>query len=595
MLRAQAPRLNGCPSFPASSIYNTPIDNLPVSAYSNNYINTINTLSGVNHLHANFGSDPENEFPYATVTGSQPRVPITFDYADASDPGPYPIPPNAPIQHPEDANSDHHLLVQDTTNCILYEVFHVESSTNGVLGPNPDGSWRATQGTIFNLNSNALRPDGWTSADAAGMAILPTLVRYEEVQAGAINHALRITAGATNTTFQGHVWPARHDAGGCADSIQCVPFGTRFRLKASFNISAYSRTMQILLTALKKYGAFLTDNGGNYGAWFISGVPNPNWDDTDLHQFVYILSNNLEAVNESSLMIDPNSAQAQPAASGLISGTITTGSSGLSGVVVSLNPGSTTTTDSNGNYSFSGLGNGTYTVTPSLSGYVFTPTSRSVTISNANQTGVNFTAAQSNVTARVVSINFGADQPNGAMGSSDTAGVLAKANWNNAFNNVSSSPLALVDETGTANGATVTWTSDNTWAVPISGTTANIKMMRGYLDSGNQNNTTVTVSGLPSSSIGYDIYVYTDGDNGSASRTGTYQISGSGITITSVNATDPANANFNGTFMQASNNNGNYVKFSSIQATAFTITAIPGTASDGTLRAAVNGIQIIPH
>ncbi|MBV8829339.1 MAG: RICIN domain-containing protein [Acidobacteriaceae bacterium] len=316
MLLAQAPTLNGCPSFPANSVYNTPIDTLPINAYSNNYINTINNLGGVNHLHANFGSDPQNEFPYATVTGSQPKVPIGFDYADVSDPGPYPIPPNAPIQHLTDPNADHHVIVQDTTNCILYEVFHVESSTNGILGPNPDGSWWATQGTIWHLGSNALRPDGWTSADAAGMAILPTLVRYEEVQAGAINHALRITAGATNTTFTGHVWPARHDAGGCGDSTQCVPFGTRFRLKASFNISGYSPTMQILLTALKKYGAFLTDNGGYGGAWFISGVPNPNWNDTDLHNFVNILSNNLEAVDESSLMVDPNSGQAnQPGSS----------------------------------------------------------------------------------------------------------------------------------------------------------------------------------------------------------------------------------------------------------------------------------------
>ncbi len=316
MLLAQAPTLNGCSSFPANSVYNTPIDTLPVSPYSNNYINTINNLSGVNHMHANFGSDPYNEFPYATVTGSQPKVPITFDYAPVSDPGPYPIPPNAPIQHLWDPSSDHHVIVQDTTNCILYEVFNVQSSTNGVLGPYPNGSWYATQGTIFNLASNALRPDGWTSADAAGLAILPTLVRYEEVQAGAINHALRITAGAMNTTFQGHVWPARHDAGGCTDSTQCVPFGTRFRLKAGFALSGYSPTMQILLTALKKYGAFLTDNGGNYGAWFISGVPNPNWDDTDLHNFVYILSNNLEAVDESSLMVNANSGEAvQPGSS----------------------------------------------------------------------------------------------------------------------------------------------------------------------------------------------------------------------------------------------------------------------------------------
>lgn len=307
---AQAPQLNGCPSFPPNSIYNTRIDSLPVSPYSNNWINTINNLSGVNHLHANFGSDPYNEFPYATVTGSQRKVPIGFDYADSSDPGPYPIPPNVPIQHPYDPNSDLHALVQDTTNCMLYEIFHVESSTNGVLGPNPDGSWWATQGSVFNLRSNALRPDGWTSANAAGTAILPLQVRYEEMQAGAINHALEITAGALNSTLKGHVWPARHDAGGCSDMTQCVPFGTRFRLKANFDISGFSPTMQILLTALKRYGAFMVDNGGNYGAWFISGVPNPSWNDSDLHSLVSIVSSNLEAVDESSLMINPNTADA---------------------------------------------------------------------------------------------------------------------------------------------------------------------------------------------------------------------------------------------------------------------------------------------
>jgi hypothetical protein len=274
-----------------------------------------------------------------------------------------------------------------------------------------------------------------------------------------------------------------------------------------------------------------------------------------------------------------------------ISGQITASGSGLSGVTVALNTGSTTPTDNNGNYSFSGLVNGTYTVTPSRSGYTFTPASQSVTINGANKTGVNFTAAVSTATARVVSINFGADQV--SLGAAESAGVVAKTNWNNASNNTGS--LALVDETGAANGATVSWTSDNTWAVPISGSTSNIHMMTGYLDNGNQNTTTVTVAGLPSSSTGYDIYVYTDGDNETAKVTGTYQISGSGITTTSIQAIDPANVNFSGTFTQANNSNGNYVKFTAIQATGFTIKGIPTTASDNVLRAPINAIQIVPH
>jgi hypothetical protein len=249
----------------------------------------------------------------------------------------------------------------------------------------------------------------------------------------------------------------------------------------------------------------------------------------------------------------------------------------------------TTTTNSTGNYSITGLVNGTYTVTPSRSGYTFTPPSQSVTISNANQTGVNFTAAVSTATARAVSINFVGSGT--AMGTSESAGVVAKTNWNNAANNVSSAPLALKDETGASNGATVTWTSDNNWAVPITDTAGNFRMIRGYLDTGNQNPTTVNIAGLPASSTGYDVYVYTDGDNETFTFTGTYQISGAGINTPSVQATDPGNTNFNGTFTL----NRNYVKFSSIQATAFVIKATPTSSSTTYLRAPLNGIQIVPR
>jgi hypothetical protein len=274
-----------------------------------------------------------------------------------------------------------------------------------------------------------------------------------------------------------------------------------------------------------------------------------------------------------------------------ISGQITTSTGGLSGVSVSLSNGATTTTDSSGNYSFSGLAaGGTYTVTPSRSGYQFTPPSRTFTNLSANQTA-NFTATISNAAARAVSINFvGNGTP---MASSESAGVIAKTNWNNATGNINTS-FPLVDETGTQNGATVSYTGDNPWAVPIADTAGNFRMMRGYLDTGNQSPSSITVAGLPVSSTGYDIYVYVDGDNETSTVTGTYTISGTGIVTTSIRATDPGNTNFNGSFIQASNSNGNYVKFSNIQDTAFTLTATPTTASDGVLRAPVDGIQIVP-
>jgi hypothetical protein len=274
-----------------------------------------------------------------------------------------------------------------------------------------------------------------------------------------------------------------------------------------------------------------------------------------------------------------------------ISGQITSSGAGLGGATVSLSTGASTTTTSTGNYSFTGLQSGaTYTVTPSLAGYVFSPANQTFTNLGANQTA-NFTASQSSAAARAISIDFVGSGT--AMGSTETAGVIAKTNWNNAPGNTSG-PLSLVDETGAVTGATVSYSGDNPWAVPISDTAGNLRMMRGYLDTGNQNPSTITVSGLPSSPTGYDVYVYVDGDNEAARVTGTYTISGTGITTTSITATDPANTNFGGTFQLASNGNGNYVKFSGIQATSFTLKAIPTTASDNVLRAPVNGIQIVP-
>jgi phosphopentomutase len=258
-------------------------------------------------------------------------------------------------------------------------------------------------------------------------------------------------------------------------------------------------------------------------------------------------------------------------------------------VTVALSTGPTTTTNSSGNYSFSNLPTGTYTVTPSLGGYTFTPSSQTFTNITSNQTA-NFTAA---LATRAVSIKFVGTGT--SMGASESAGVVAKTNWNNATGNTSSSALNLVDETGVANGASVTWDSDVSWNLPITDSPGNFRMIRGYIDSLNaSDSSTVAVTGLPASPNGYDIYVYSDGDNQTGTETGTFRLSGAGITTTNFTATDLPNTNFSGTFIQAINSAGNYVKFTAVHATAFTITATPAISSDGVFRAPINGIQIIP-
>jgi hypothetical protein len=311
---ASSPTLQGCSVFPADNIWNTPVDTMPVSARSNDYI----TRMGANtSLHPDFGK-PYMEsgrlmpigIPYTVVAGSQPKVPIQFDYASESDPGPYPIPPDAPIEGVPDwdpgYDGDRHVLVLDRDNCLLYETFY--------SWPNPDGSWSAGSGAIFNLNSHALRPDGWTSADAAGLPILPGLVRYNEVAAGAINHAIRFTVANTQSDY---VWPARHQASSITDQ-RYPPLGQRFRLKASFDILGFSLPMQVILQAMKKYGIILADNGSN---WYISGTADDRWDNDMLVQgFRQLSGSDFEAVDVFSLMLNPNSGQAKQVGGGLSRG-----------------------------------------------------------------------------------------------------------------------------------------------------------------------------------------------------------------------------------------------------------------------------------
>jgi hypothetical protein len=291
------PQVAGCSVLPADNIWNTPVDTLPVDANSDTYVATIGANT---HLHPDFGTFWEGSpigIPYTDVPGTQPRVPVSFDFDSESDSGPYPIPPDAPIEGGSDSDGDRHVLVVDRDNCVLYELFYAWPQGGG-------SSWQAGSGAIFDLNSNDLRPDGWTSADAAGLPILPGLVRYDEVAAGEVRHALRFTALETRN---GYIWPARHEASDL-DGQQYPPMGQRFRLKASFDISGFSPEVQVILQALKTYGMILADNGSS---WYITGAHDQRWDDEVLGELKQLHGSDFEAVDVSSLMVHPDSGQAQ--------------------------------------------------------------------------------------------------------------------------------------------------------------------------------------------------------------------------------------------------------------------------------------------
>lgn len=294
---AQPPEIEGCPVFPADNIWNVPIDDLPVDADSDAYVATIGATAGV---HPDFGTvylGAPIGIPFVTVAGMQPDVPISFFWDDESDPGPYPIPPDAPIEGGALAGGDRHVLVVDRDDCRLYELFDASPENGGA-------SWSAYSGAVFDLLSNDLRPDTWTSADAAGLPIFPGLVRYDEVAAGEIRHALRFTAPETRGDY---VWPARHEASDLVGS-QYPPLGQRFRLRADFDESPFPEPVQVILRALKKYGMILADNGSS---WFISGAPHPSWDDDALHEIGQVKGSDFEAVDVSSLLVDADSGQAE--------------------------------------------------------------------------------------------------------------------------------------------------------------------------------------------------------------------------------------------------------------------------------------------
>jgi len=294
---ASPPTIAGCTVFPADNIWNTPVDTLPVSGSSSDFINAIG--AGVS-LHPDFGSGLWNGgpigIPLTVVPGSQPKVGITFSYADESDPGPYPVPPDAAIEGGSQSSGDRHVLVLDRDACLLYELY--------AAYPLENGGWRAGSGSIFDLGANRLRQRGWTSADAAGLPILPGLVRYDEIAAGEIAHAVRFTAPQTRRDY---VWPARHFASSLTGAA-IPPMGQRFRLKADFNISTFSPQVQVLLRALKKYGMILADNGS---AWYLSGMPDSRWNnDIFVNELKRVKGSDFEAVDGARLMMSEDAARA---------------------------------------------------------------------------------------------------------------------------------------------------------------------------------------------------------------------------------------------------------------------------------------------
>ena len=279
--------LGGRRIFPADNPWNKDISSEPVDSNSANLIASIGLDTA---LHPDFGTvydGAPNGIPYVVVSGSQPKVPVRFEYADESDPGPYPIPPDAPIEGGPNSEGDRHVLVVDKDNWKLYELFSAYREGNG---------WRAGSGAVFDLKTNAERPVGWTSADAAGLPVLPGLARHDEVmERGAISHALRFTV---RNSRRAYVAPARHFASTKTD-VNLPPMGMRVRLKAGYDISGFPRPAQVILNALKKHGMLLADNGGN---WFVSGAPDPRWNDDELRTLKRVKGRDFEVVRMGTVV-----------------------------------------------------------------------------------------------------------------------------------------------------------------------------------------------------------------------------------------------------------------------------------------------------
>jgi hypothetical protein len=278
----RVPAAPKCPVFPASNPWNQSVDRLPVAANSAAIIASIGASTG---LHADFGSGLWDGspigIPFDVVTRRTPRSRVGFEYADESDRVGYPIPKRVHIE----GGSDHHALLLDRDACRLYELGGLERR---------DGRWHAWAGATWNLRSNHVRPAGWTSADAAGLPIFPGLARWDEARRGVIDHALRFTVSRTRRAF---VYPARHYASSLTDP-SLPPMGLRVRLKASFDIRPFPKQARIVLTALKRYGMIVADNGSS---WYITGAPSSGWSNDQLHTLGRVTGSDFEVVDTSRL------------------------------------------------------------------------------------------------------------------------------------------------------------------------------------------------------------------------------------------------------------------------------------------------------
>jgi hypothetical protein len=292
------PDAANCPVMPANNYWHADVRDLPVHPRSSAWVQSIGSTASPR---ADFGSGLWDGgpigIPYTTVGAGQPLVDLEFEYWDESDPAPYPIPPNAPIEGGPQSDGDRHVLVVDRDACVLYEVY--------AAYPQTDGSWEAGSGAVWDLRSNELHPDGWTSADAAGLPILPGLVRYDEVEAGRVGHAIRFTAPQTRRQY---LWPARHYASS-STSLSLPPMGAWFRLKDSVDPDDFSPQTRPIVVALQKHGMILADNGS---PWYLSGGPDPRWNNTVLRELLTLRGTDFEAVDTSSLIVDPDSGQVAP-------------------------------------------------------------------------------------------------------------------------------------------------------------------------------------------------------------------------------------------------------------------------------------------
>jgi hypothetical protein len=283
---------SGCPLFPRDNVWHADVSRLPRHPRSAAWIRSMGSSAG---LHADFGSGTWDGgpigIPYVVVPASQPRVPVRFAYASESDPGPYPIPSDAPIEGGPQASGDRHVLVVQSGTCRLYELFDAHRD---------DAGWRAGSGAVYDLRANRLRPAGWTSADAAGLPILAGLVRYEEVAAGHVDHAIRVTVDRSQASY---LWPARHQAGQAGADLP--PMGLRLRLRSGVDLSGFPTQARVILRAMRTYGLIVADNGSS---GFIGGAPDPRWDNDALHQLGRVTLADFEAVDESSLRVGADSA-----------------------------------------------------------------------------------------------------------------------------------------------------------------------------------------------------------------------------------------------------------------------------------------------